>query len=140
MLNCLKRNNNVEEIILKRQAFDIRKRKAYVLVAIIVFSGFVLSFIDKIFSLLKKTRMKKFIDYLEKKAAAKSGSIEKHRKWGLFVFVAVPLPGTGGWTGVLVASALRLRLKEAMPPIILGVLTAGILMSIISYAIPAFFA
>ncbi len=100
---------------------------------------FILLFIDKIFSFLKKTRMKKLVLHFEKKALAKSDSVEKHRKWGLFVFVAVPLPGTGGWTGALVASCLRMKMKEAMPPIILGVLTAGIIMSIISYVIPSLF-
>lgn len=100
---------------------------------------FILLFIDKIFAFLKKTRMKKLVVHFEKKAIAKSDSVEKHRKWGLFVFVAVPLPGTGGWTGSLVASCLRMKVKEAIPPIVLGVLTAGIIMSVISYVIPALF-
>ncbi len=98
---------------------------------------FILLFIDKIFAVLKKTRLKKIVEHFEKKASAKSESVAKHRKLGLFVFVAVPLPGTGGWTGALVASALRIKLKDALPPIILGVLTAGIIMSVISYTIPA---
>lgn len=98
---------------------------------------FILLFIDKIFAILKKTRLKKIVEHFEKKASSKSESVAKHRKLELFVFVAVPLPGTGGWTGSLVASALRIKLKDALPPIILGVLTAGIIMSVISYAIPA---
>ncbi len=100
---------------------------------------FILLFIDKIFSVLKKTRMRKLVEHIENKAKAKSASVEKHRKWGLFVFVAVPLPGTGGWTGALVASGLRMELKEALVPIILGVLTAGVIMSILSYTIPSLF-
>lgn len=100
---------------------------------------FILLFIDEIFAVLKKTRLKKIVEHFEKKASAKSESVAKHRKLGLFVFVAVPLPGTGGWTGALVASALRIKLKDALPPIILGVLTAGVIMSTISYAIPALF-
>lgn len=100
---------------------------------------FILLFIDKIFSALKKTRMRKLVEHFENKAKAKSASVEKHRKWGLFVFVAVPLPGTGGWTGALVASGLRMRLKEALMPITLGVLTAGVIMSILSYTIPSLF-
>ncbi len=100
---------------------------------------FILLFIDKIFDFLKKTKLKKMVEHFEKKAVAKSASVEKHRVWGLFVFVAVPLPGTGGWTGSLVASGMRMKLKEAMPPIVLGVLTAGIIMSIISYVIPSLF-
>lgn len=100
---------------------------------------FILLFIDKIFSALKETRMRKLVEHFENKAKAKSASVEKHRKWGLFVFVAVPLPGTGGWTGALVASGLRMRLKEALVPITLGVLTAGVIMSILSYTIPSLF-
>lgn len=100
---------------------------------------FILLFIDKIFAFLKKTRLKKVVEHFEKKTNAKSEAIAKYRKWGLFVFVTVPLPGTGGWTGALVASALRMKLKEALPPIILGVLTAGVIMSVISYVIPALF-
>ena len=100
---------------------------------------FILLFIDKIFFFLKKTRMRKLVEHFEKKAKAKSASVEKHRKWGLFVFVAVPLPGTGGWTGALVASGLRMKLKEALVPITLGVLTAGVIMSILSYTIPSLF-
>lgn len=100
---------------------------------------FILLFIDKIFAVLKKTQLKKIVEHFEKKASAKSESVAKHRKLGLFAFVAVPLPGTGGWTGALIASALRVNLKDALPPIVLGVLTAGIIMSLISYAIPLLF-
>ena len=100
---------------------------------------FILLFIDKIFMFLKKTRMKRLVEHFEKKAKAKSASVEKHRKWGLFVFVAIPLPGTCGWTGALVASGLRMNLKEAMFPIAFGVLVAGVIMSVISYAVPALF-
>ena len=100
---------------------------------------FILLFIDKIFAFLKKTRLRKVVEHFEKKASAKSESVETHRKWGLFVFVAVPLPGTGGWTGALVAAMMRMKVKEAFPPIILGVITAGIIMSVISYVIPALF-
>ena len=100
---------------------------------------FILLFIDKIFAFLKKTRLRKVVEHFEKKACAKSKSVEAHRKWGLFIFVAVPLPGTGGWTGALVAAMMRMKVKEAFPPIILGVITAGIIMSVISYVIPALF-
>ena len=98
---------------------------------------FILLFIDKIFAVLKRTQLKKMVEHFEKKASAKSESIAKHRKLALFMFVAIPFPGTGGWTGALVAFTLRMKLKDALPPIILGVLAAGIIMSIISYSIPA---
>lgn len=100
---------------------------------------FILLFIDKIFAVLKKTRLKKIVEHFEKKASVKSESVANHRKLGLFAFVALPLPGTGGWTGALIASVLRIKFKDALPPIVLGVLTAGIIMSVISYAIPLLF-
>lgn len=100
---------------------------------------FILLFIDKIFTFLKKTRLKKVVEHFEKKATAKSESVAKHRKCGLFVFVAVPLPGTGGWTGALVASVMRMNVREALLPIFIGVITAGLIMSVISYVIPALF-
>ena len=100
---------------------------------------FILLFIDKIFNFLKGTQLRKIVEYFENKASAKSESVTKHRKLGLFLFVAIPLPGTGGWAGALVASALRIKLKDALPPIILGVITAGIIMSAISYFVPTLF-
>ena len=56
---------------------------------------------------------------------------------GLFLFVGIPLPGTGGWTGALVADALDLRIKYSFPMIALGVVLAGIIVSLIGYGIPA---
>lgn len=100
---------------------------------------FILLFVDKLFAFLKRTRFKKFVERFEKKASAKSESVAAHRKWGLFTFVALPLPGTGGWTGAVIASMLRMRIKEAFPPIILGVLAAGVIMSVLSYVLPALF-
>lgn len=100
---------------------------------------FILLFINKIFAFLKKTHLKKIVEHFEKKASAKSKSVSTHRKWGIFTFVALPLPGTGGWTGALIAAALRMKLKEALPPIMFGVITAGLIMSLISYVVPMLF-
>ena len=55
--------------------------------------------------------------------------------FGLFLFVAIPLPGTGGWTGALIASVLKMRLKDSLPPIIAGVLVAGFVMTLLSYGV-----
>ena len=55
------------------------------------------------------------------------------RFWGLFIFVAIPLPGTGAWTGSLIAAMLEMRVKEAFPPIALGVVTAGIIVAVVTY-------
>ena len=67
--------------------------------------------------------------WLEAKVEKNKGKIEKYEFWGLCLFVAIPLPGTGAWTGALVAAFLDMRLKKALPPIILGVLIAGLIMT-----------
>lgn len=96
---------------------------------------FILLFIDKIFSYLKKTRMKGFVEKLENKALSKSDQIRKYGYIGLFLFVAIPLPGTGAWTGSLIAALLRMKIKDALLWIFLGVLTAGLIMSLLSFGI-----
>ncbi|MBQ7595940.1 MAG: small multi-drug export protein, partial [Clostridia bacterium] len=79
--------------------------------------------------------LKKFVDKLENRATEKSSIIEKYGKFGLFLFVAIPLPGTGAWTGSLAAVLMRMKFKDAILPIFLGVLTAGLIMSLISFGI-----
>ena len=82
---------------------------------------FVLLFIRKIFDWLKKFRIfKKLIEKLDERAKKKSESISKYVLWGLFTFVAVPLPGTGAWTGALVADVLDIRIKKSFPIIFIG--------------------
>ena len=94
---------------------------------------FILWFIDYIFELLKKTKAKSLIEKLEKKADSKKGQIEKYGFWGLVLFVGIPLPGTGAWTGSLIAAMLRMDKKKAFLATILGVLMASIIMMLISF-------
>ncbi len=68
-----------------------------------------------------------------KKADAKASKIGKYELWGLFIFVAIPLPGTGAWTGSLIAATLRLRLIPSFFAIFFGVLSSGIIMSVVSW-------
>ena len=96
---------------------------------------FILLFIDKIFVWLKKTKLKNFVEKIENKAMSKSDQIQKYGKIGLFLFVAIPLPGTGAWTGSLIASLLRMKMKDSLPWIFLGVLVAGLIMSLVSFGI-----
>ena len=96
---------------------------------------FILLFIDKIFNWLKKTKLEKLVTKLETRALAKSGQIKKYGKFGLFLFVAIPLPGTGAWTGALAATLLRMKPKESIWPIFFGVVTAGLIMSLIAFGI-----
>ena len=101
---------------------------------------FILLFIKKIFKILRKWPLfRTIIPKLEKKAGEKGSLINKGRFIGLFSFVAIPLPGTGAWMGALAATMLDIRMKRSFPIIFLGVLTAGIIMSVLSYFIPGLF-
>ena len=75
--------------------------------------------------------------WLERKAMSKKGQIEKYEFWGLMIFVAIPLPGTGAWSGALVAAMLDMQLKRAFPAITAGVLIAGIIVTSLTYGISA---
>ena len=74
-----------------------------------------------------------FFTRMEQRALKKSDTVRRARFWGLFIFVAIPLPGTGAWTGSLIAAMLEMRVKEAFPPIALGVVTAGIIVAVVTY-------
>ncbi len=69
------------------------------------------------------------MDRLERKAHLKGRKVSKYKYLGLYIFVAIPLPGTGAWTGALAAAFLDMPLRKALPSIILGVLTAGLIMT-----------
>lgn len=75
--------------------------------------------------LKKHNILVKFTAWLEHKGEEKGETVKKYSFWGLLILVAIPLPGTGAWTGALVASLLEMRLKDALPAIFLGVLIAG---------------
>ena len=100
---------------------------------------FIILFIRPLFNWMKKKSkwMAKIVEKLETRAKNKHELIVKYQMLGLFILVAIPLPGTGAWTGALVASLFDLRLKNAVPVIFLGVTVAGIVMSVISYGITA---
>ena len=81
----------------------------------------------------KSERLNGFVTRMEQRALKKSDTVRRARFWGLFIFVAIPLPGTGAWTGSLIAAMLEMRVKEAFPPIALGVVTAGIIVAVVTY-------
>ncbi len=94
---------------------------------------FILLFIRPIFNWLKKReKVKGIIQKLEDKAFSKSDKIAKYNVIGLILFVGIPLPGTGAWTGALIAALLDMRLKIAIPAIFLGVLLASVIVGTIS--------
>ena len=70
---------------------------------------------------------------------SKSDKVQKSLFWGLFIFVAIPLPGTGAWTGALIAAMLDIRLKRAFPAIALGVVTAGLIIGLLSHGVGSLF-
>lgn len=98
---------------------------------------FILLFIKKIFVFLRRFRFfAKIIEKLEAKTERNKDKVLRYKSWGLLLFVAIPLPGTGGWTGALFAALLDLDFKRSVGIIALGVLIAGIIMSIVTYLIP----
>ncbi|MBR6633695.1 MAG: small multi-drug export protein [Clostridia bacterium] len=69
------------------------------------------------------------------KAVKHADKIQKYATWGLYIFVAIPCPGTGAWTGAVIATILEMKLKKAFPIIFLGVVTSGLIMGFISYGL-----
>ncbi len=94
---------------------------------------FILLLINLIFEWLKKIPgVKKPIIWLEEHTLKKKDKIDKYGIWGLLIFVAIPLPGTGGWTGALLASLLHLDRKKSFGVIAIGVFIAGLIITILS--------
>ena len=102
---------------------------------------FLVLFTSKVFAWLrtKSDKLNELVTKLEEKGRSKSESVEKYKFWGLMILVAIPLPGTGAWTGCLVASVLNMKLKDAFPAIALGVVIAGLIVSAITYGVVAIF-
>ena len=96
---------------------------------------FIVVFITRIFAWLRRrsARFNTLVDSLERRAEGKKATVEKYAFWGLVVLVAIPLPGTGAWTGALVAALMRIRLKRAFPAIAVGVVIAAVIVSVITY-------
>lgn len=101
---------------------------------------FIILFIKEIFKFMKKHNiLVGFIEKLEGKTAKNADKILKYKQWGLLTFIAVPLPGTGGWTGSLFAALLGIDFKKALPIVCLGVFIADLIMSVVTYGAGAIF-
>ena len=102
---------------------------------------FIIVYIRRIFELMRKylPRLNGLVDQLEEKAHLKGQKVQKYQYIGLWLFVAIPLPGTGAWSGALIAAVMNMRLRNALPSILLGVLIAGILVSGITYGFTSIF-
>jgi uncharacterized membrane protein len=96
---------------------------------------FIILFIKKIFAWMRKVspKLNGVVDKMEAKAEKNKEKVLRYAFWGLTIFVAIPLPGTGAWTGALVAAMLDMPLKKAFPSVVLGVLIAGIVVAFVSY-------
>ncbi|MGN1192171.1 MAG: COG2426 family protein [Dorea sp.] len=97
---------------------------------------FILLLITPIFNWMKSTKtLKPMVERLESKAMSKSDQIEKYEFWGLVLFVGIPLPGTGAWTGSLIAALLGVKFKKAFPAVMIGICMATVIMWFISYVL-----
>lgn len=102
---------------------------------------FIILFVRKVFHWMRRTSkwLGETVDQLERRAAEKSDMVQKYALWGLVILVAIPLPGTGAWTGALVAALMDIRLRRAFPAILLGVVLAGIIVTAVSTGVIAIF-
>ena len=98
---------------------------------------FLILFTRKVFEWMREKlpRLDKFVTALETRAQNKMGVVKKYRFWGLLILVAIPLPGTGAWTGALIAAIMNLRLKKSFPAIFIGVLIAAAIVSLVTLGI-----
>ena len=103
---------------------------------------FILIFIKKILEYMSHSKIKLFNKVSNKlitKADKRSDSVNRYSLFGLFLFVAIPLPGTGAWTGALIASLLGMRFKKSFISIVCGVLCAGLIMTLATYGVVSIF-
>jgi len=102
---------------------------------------FIIVYIRRIFQWLRRRfpKLNHVVDRLEAKAHLKGERVSKYKYLGLAVFVAVPLPGTGAWTGSLAAAFLDMPLRRAIPSVVAGVLVAGFAISALTYGVASLF-
>ena len=102
---------------------------------------FIVVYIRRIFLWMRRRfpKLGHMVDSLEQKAHLKGKKVTKYRYLGLYIFVAIPLPGTGGWTGALVAAFLNMPLRKALVSIFGGVATAGIIVTALTYGVISIF-
>ena len=102
---------------------------------------FIIVYIRRIFQWMRRRipALNRMVDSLERKAHLKGQKVTKYKYLGLMLFVAVPLPGTGAWTGSLAAAFLDMPLRKAIPSVVAGVLMAGMAISILTYGVASLF-
>ena len=102
---------------------------------------FIILFIRPIFKWMTRTSEKlgRVVEKLEARAEGKWDKVHKYQFFGLAIFVGIPLPGTGAWTGALIAAVMDMRMRSALPSITLGVVMAGLLVTGITYGFTSIF-
>ena len=124
--------------LIAARILGVKFIKAFIIcyIANILPVPFILLFINYLFNKMSKWKpTNKIVDWLSNKTLKKKDQIDKYGYFGLFLFVGIPLPGTGAWTGSLLAILLNLDKKKSFVTIAIGVLAAGIIMSLLSYGI-----
>ncbi len=98
---------------------------------------FIIVYIQRIFAWIRGhfPKMDTFISKLEDKANLKGKTVQKYGPWGLLLFVAIPIPGTGAWTGSLIAALLGIKTEKAVPVILLGICIAAAIMTLVTYGV-----
>ena len=97
---------------------------------------FIILFVRKIFLWMRKfEKFRRLVDWFEAKGEKAGEKLVKYEMFGLFLLVAIPLPGTGAWTGSLVAALFDLQLKRSVPIIFAGVLAAGLIVLFVTYGV-----
>ena len=103
----------------------------------------ILLFVKKVLEFMSGCKIKLFnkvANWVYAKAEKNRAKIEKYSFWGVAIFVGIPLPMTGAWTGTLVAAIIDMKFFKAVISALIGVLAAGVIMSLISYGIVTIFA
>lgn len=123
--------------ILAAKLLNVQMLPAFLicLVGTLLPTPFILLFIRKIFDWMRNTRFVKMVDRLEAKGRSKFDKINRYKTLGLMIFVAIPLPGTGAWTGSLAAALMKMDFKSAMLSVALGTLIADVIMCLLSYGV-----
>ena len=100
---------------------------------------FIILFVRKVFAWMRgrNEKLNAFVTKIENRAMSKADSVQKYEFWGLALFVAIPLPGTGAWTGALIAALLDMQPLKAFLSVALGVIGAGFIVAFVSYGAAA---
>lgn len=102
---------------------------------------FIVVYIRRIFQWMRRRLpwLNSLVDKLERKAHLKGQTVTKYKYLGLLIFVAIPLPGTGAWTGSLAAAFLDMPLRKVLPSIFAGIVIAGLAISILTFGVASLF-